>query len=91
MVQHTAVVLPKEFVEKYEEDYYIDKLEDGRYMLNISSKCESKGHWDIILGLEKLLKDEEYPVYCVVLWEDGHIDRHNLITGEHEIMPPKEG
>ena len=89
MVEHTAIKLPQDFVEKYNENYYIGKGLEGTdkedtYYINISSKRESKSHGEILFDLEELLKDTTYDVYAVVLWEDGRIDRHNLSTGEQE-------
>ena len=85
MVEHTGIKLPKEIAEKYKEDYYIAQLDNGDYVVNISSKFETKGHWDILLDLEELLKDNSFGVYGVVLWEDGRIDRHNFpVQLEHE-------
>jgi len=90
MVEHTGIKLPKEIAEKYKEDYYIAQLDNGDYVVNISSKFETKGHWDILLDLEELLKDNSFGVYGVVLWEDGRIDRHNFSNGEQETFEPKD-
>lgn len=95
MVYHTGIELPQSFVEKYNESYYIGKGlkgtdKESTYYINISSKYETKGHWDILQDLEDLLKGESHGVYAVVLWEDGRIDRHNLSTGEQETFLPKD-
>lgn len=95
MVEHTGIELPQNFVEKYNKEYYIGKGLEGSekentYYVNIASKYETKGHWDILQDLEDLLKGESYDVYAVVLWEDGRIDRHNLSTGEQETFLPKD-
>jgi len=95
MVEHTGIELPKEFVEKHKESYYIGNVikgtdKESTYYVNISSKYETKGHWDILQDLEDLLKGESFCVYAVVLWEDGRIDRHNLTNGEHDTFEPKD-
>ena len=90
MVEHTRIKLPKEIAEKYKDDYHIEQLENGDYVVNISSKFETKGHWDILLDLEELLKDNNFGIYGVVLWEDVKIDRHNFSTGEQEKFKPKD-
>ena len=90
MVGHTGIKLPKEIAEKYKDDYYIAQLDNGDYVVNISSKRETKGHWDILLDLQELLKNNSFDVYGVVLWDDGKIDRHNLSTGEQETFNLKE-
>lgn len=89
MVEHTGVELPMDFVEKYKESYYIGRGLEGSdkentFYVNISSKNETKGHYDILSDLEDLLKGVKFNVYAVVLWEDGRIDRHNLVTGKQE-------
>ena len=90
MVEHTGIKLPKEIAEKHKDAYHIAQLDNGDYVVNISSKYETKGHWDILLDLKKILKDNSYGVYGVVLWEDGRIDRYNLSTGEQETFEPKD-
>jgi len=89
LVQHTAIELPNEFVEKYKEDYYIGKGVQGTdlentYFVNISSKRESKNHSEILLDLMDLLQNETYNIYAVILWDDGSIDRINLVKAEEE-------
>lgn len=83
LVEHTGIELPNEFVEKYKEEYYLGEYE-GRYFLNIASKSETKGHSDILMDLEELLKNSRGNVWAVVLWGDGVINRYNLVTGEEE-------
>jgi len=90
MVEHTRIKLPKEIAEKYKDDYHIAQLENGDYVVDISSKFETEGHWDILLDLKELLKDNNFGIYGVVLWEDGRIDRHNFSTGEQETFKPKD-
>jgi hypothetical protein len=90
MVENTGITLPKEIAEKYKEDYHIVQLENGDYVVNISSKFESKSHWDILTDLELLLKDNSFSVYAVILWEDGRVDRHNLCTGSEETFKSNE-
>ena len=90
MVEHTGIEFPNELVEKYEEDYYIGKNEDGKAYVNISSKNETKGHYDILSDLESLLKGSNYNVYAVILWEDGRIDKYNLCTGKQKTFNPDD-
>ena len=84
MTEHTSIELPVEFVEKYKDGYHILKSENGKYHLNVSSKFETKDHFDIISDLEDLVKGCIYSVWAVILWEDGVINRYNLSTGESE-------
>jgi hypothetical protein len=84
MTEHTGIELPVEFVEKYKEEYHILKCENGKYYLNVCSEFETKGHFNIISDLEDLVKDSNYNVWAVILWEDGVINRYNLSTGENE-------
>ncbi len=84
IVEHTGIVLPKSFMAKYEKDYHIHKKSGGEGYLNISSKYGEKGHFEIIYDLEELLKDWKFDVWAAILWEDGVIDRHNLMTGKSE-------
>ena len=88
MVEHTGIEFPEHLVKKYEEDYYIGKNEEGKSYVNISSKNETKGHYDILSDLESLLKGNNYNVYAVILWEDGRIDKYNLCTGKQETFNP---
>ena len=95
MVEHTGIELPKSFVEKYKEEYYIGNGLEGSenektFYINISSKYETNSHLDILIDLEELLKISVFNVYAVVLWEDGRIDRHNLSIGEQETFGSKE-
>ena len=90
MVEHTGIKLPKEIAEKYKDEYYIEQFDNGDYVVNISSKFETTEHWDILIDLKELLKNNSFSVYAVVLWEDGRIDRHNLSTGKQEIFQPKD-
>ena len=89
MVEDTRIKIPKHIAEKYKDDYYIAQLDNGEYIINISSKIETKGHQDILIDLEELLKDYRFGIYAVVLWDNGRIDRHNLSTGERETFQPK--
>jgi hypothetical protein len=84
MVEHTGIELPNELVKKYEEDYYIAKGENGKAYVNISSKNETKGHYEILSDLQDLLKGNSFYVYAVILWEDGRIDKYNLSSGEQK-------
>jgi len=68
---HYLIELTKEFIEKYENEYHIDGF-------NISSKYETKGHYDIIDDLMDIAENESYPVWAVILHEDGIVDRINL-------------
>jgi len=68
---HYLIELPNGFIEKYEKAYYIDGF-------NISSKYETKGHHDIIDDLMDIAENESYPVWGVILYEDGVVDRINL-------------
>jgi len=76
IVQQMDIELPKSFVKKYKKEYNISKG-------NISSKVETKSHFEIILDLEDIL-DKKGSVYAAILWEDGVINRHNLSTGESD-------
>ena len=95
MVEHTGIELPIDFVEKHKEVYYIgnglkgsDK--ENTFYLNISSKYEIKGHWEILSDLENLLKGNSFNVYAVILWEDGKVERYNLSNGTQEVFFPNE-
>ena len=95
MVEHTSIELPIDFVEKHKEVYYIgnglkgsDK--ENTFYLNISSKYEIKGHWEILSDLENLLKGNSFNVYAVILWEDGKVERYNLSNGTQEVFFPNE-
>lgn len=83
LVRHTGIELPKEFVDKYKEKYYIGE-HNGKHFLNIASKSEAKYHGDIIDDLEELLKNAVVNVWAVTLWEDGVVRRYNLTTGDEE-------
>lgn len=83
LVEHTGIELPREFVEKYREQYHIGE-HNGKHFLNIASKWETKYHGDIIDDLEELVKNAGYPVWAVTLWEDGVVRRYNLTSGDEE-------
>ena len=84
LVQHTGIKLPKDFVDKHKKDYYIPRLDNGDYVLNISSKKETKSHFDILMDIEDLVENEKFNIYGVVLWDDGRIDKYNFSTGEED-------
>ena len=84
LIEHTCIELPNEFVEKYKEKYYIEEY-NGKHFLNLSSKVERKYHGDIISDLNKLLKNAEYDVWAVILWDDGVIRKYNLRTGDEYV------
>ncbi len=89
IVSETRIELPTTFVEKYKEEYYIEERE-GVYWLNISSKYEKKGHYNILVDLHALVKDSGFTVYAAILWEDGAFDRINLKTGKEKCFAPED-
>lgn len=95
MVEHTGIELPMAFVEKHKESYYIGSGLEGSdkentFYVNISSKNETKGHYEILSDLEDLLKGNSFNVYAVILWEDGKVERYNLSNGTQEVFYSNE-
>ena len=86
----SGIELPLVFVEKHKELYFIEKNKNGKYYLNISSKIETKNHYDIIEDLHAILKDNGYGVYAIILWEDGRIYRYNLVNLKQDSFEPSE-
>ena len=86
MTEHTGIIFPKEVAERYIDDYYIFQDSDNNYYINISSKTEMKDHTDILNDIMRVLKHETVDYYAIILWEEGAIDRFNLITGDWNYM-----
>ena len=84
MTEHSGIELSLEFVEKYKEEYHILQCENGKFYLNICSEFETKGHSEIIYDLHELVKDTNYNLWAIELYEDGVIYRHNLTTLDSE-------
>ena len=90
ITEHTSIELPKSFVDKYKDKYYIgDGL--GTDYLNVSSKRELKCHQDIIFDLEDIVQEGGYSnVWALILWEDGRVDRMDLSTGYEDRLESKD-
>lgn len=90
MTEHTGEIFPEHIAERYIDDYNIPQNEKGKYLINISSKEERKDHSDIINDLLDLLKNKNVEYHAIILWEDGRVDRINLVTGEWSHLSIRE-
>jgi hypothetical protein len=79
MTQSTQEILPKDFVKKYNKEYYIKKY-NNEYYLDIASKTEMPEHFDIKEDIEKLVKDFECSFLVVELYEDGFVAVTDLVS-----------
>lgn len=82
---------PGWFIDKHKEHYNVSSS------LPVSSKGESKSHYEIISDIQDVLDASDYDadVICICLWEDAAISRTILRRGkgfkQDEIPEPPVG
>jgi len=83
MTEEIYADIPKWFRDKYEYHDHYTFNENGP----ICSNSESKGHYELLEDLQKLVKDE--PICGVLLWEDTRITCFKVYSDRYEVDTPE--